>query len=227
MADHGGLSVLMWRIGFDVLREPWNPDVALVSLLATGLLAAVVIAGRPWWLPATVVAGGPAVQTHLAALPPTGLLLVTASGFEDFHQYRRHIRVLPVRRSLRRSSEPCAGRCRSDEQATPHGGNLPRVTRFVAHDGTSLRGFDEVTRVTTLLLPLTLPDIGRQLSPEVALPPRPSSWFDDVAIVALLTLVGAAVVRGARRGRPLLLGLGAASTTLAVAAVAVSRPSGV
>lgn len=215
----GVLSVLMWRIGLDVLREPWNPDVAMVSLLATGVLAAVVIAGRPWWLPATVVAGSLAVQTHLAALPATGLLLVTASGFAA-HQYRRHIRALMGPAIVATVVGALCWALPAYEQATPHGGNLSRVTRFVAHDGTSLRGLDEVTRVTRLLLPLTLSDIGRQLSPEVALPPRGPSWFDDVAIVALLTIVGAAVVRGARRGRPLLLGLGAASATLVVAAVA-------
>ena len=212
------LPLLVWRIGLDLFREPWNPDVALLALVTTGVFGAAVIAGRRWWLPAMALAASLAVQTHLGGLVAAAGMVLAATALAA-HQCRHDRRAL-----LGPAVAAIAVGCLcwavpAYEQASAHGGNLSRIARFVIHDGAPLHGFREVRRTTALMLPLTTSGIGRQLSPEVAIPPHAPRWSNDLIVLALVAVAGCAIGRGIRRSRPLLVGLGSMSAALIVAAV--------
>jgi hypothetical protein len=69
------VALLLHLLGPEVLRDPWNPHLAIVPLALLVFLAWSVACGSVWLLPVAVGVGSAIVQTHLGFGPVVGLLL--------------------------------------------------------------------------------------------------------------------------------------------------------
>ena len=82
----GGAPLLAWALvlvallvrllGPEVIRDPWNPHLAILPLALLVLLAWSVACGSRWSLPVAVGVGSAVVQTHLGFGPVVGVLLL-------------------------------------------------------------------------------------------------------------------------------------------------------
>jgi hypothetical protein len=70
------VALLLHLLGPEVLRDPWNPHLAIVPLALLVFLAWSVACGSAWSLPVAVGVGSAIVQTHLGFGPVVGALLL-------------------------------------------------------------------------------------------------------------------------------------------------------
>ena len=70
------VALLLRLLGPELLRDPWNPHLAILPLALLVLLAWSVACGSRWSLPVAVAVGSAVVQTHLGFGPVVGVLLV-------------------------------------------------------------------------------------------------------------------------------------------------------
>ncbi len=69
------VALLLRLLGPEVLRDPWNPHLAILPLALLVLLTWSVACGSRWLLPVAVGVGSAIVQTHLGFGPVVGALL--------------------------------------------------------------------------------------------------------------------------------------------------------
>ena len=75
------LSVSVRMLGAEFLRDPWNPFLPVLPLLAGVFLCWTAIRGDAWALPVAVLPMSLAVQSHVGFLPPVAAVgAVTAGG---------------------------------------------------------------------------------------------------------------------------------------------------
>lgn len=73
------MATLMWSLGSELLYDPWQPNLLVLTFYALLIMVWAVLAGRPGFLiPATLLASF-AIQTHLSYVYLAALLLVIGS----------------------------------------------------------------------------------------------------------------------------------------------------
>ena len=204
------------------LFSPWNPDMAILPLALALLAFAAAAAGRRPYLPVAVLAASFAVQSHLSCAGPVACAVVlnvvagiarrrkrgetAASGAQPARPYVAIAATLAVFVWIPPFLEQVRG--------TP--GNMTLIWRFLAerHERQPL--------VSALLA------VGTQLSSFLGAPfglgsqHEPSPAFTPVLCVlagVLLALLGAASLRGRRRGDGFVLALGVGCVVLLAVAL--------
>jgi hypothetical protein len=75
------VATLLWSLGSELLYDPWQPNLLVLTFFALLIMTWAVLAGRSMFLvPATLLASF-AIQTHLSYVYLAGLLVVTSAGW--------------------------------------------------------------------------------------------------------------------------------------------------
>jgi hypothetical protein len=214
----GALAVALLEssMGGQLLRDPFNPSVAVLPLLATFVATWSVLAGHPRSMVVLAVFGSIAAQAHVINLPAFGMLVLVAGG---------HLLVVGWRsrgtdggRARLRWAAISAGvllLCWSGplvDQVAGDGNLWGLLTDGSAADGAGLRfGFERLVETMTVR-PGTPFDQGREYPP----PEVPTA----VVLAAAAIAAGMAVlaVRAWRSGRRELAAIQVAALLAAAAA---------
>jgi hypothetical protein len=208
-----------WR-GPGWLFSAWNPNVAVLPFGLALVSFAAVAAGEPRALPAAVLAGSFAAQTHLGCLPATAALAL-ATALLRVPRIRSLAGLAPTtswpRRSLLLAAAIGAGLWALPvfEQLRPGGGNLGHIVGFssqssgdhapaeaLAATGTAVVGWLFGVRDAASIALLALVVLGLAVAYAVARRARQ----DFAGALSLVTLAGvaAAILSSARVAGPLL-----------------------
>jgi len=90
------VALLLHLLGPEVLRDPWNPHLAIVPLALLVFLGWSVACGSAWLLPVAVGVGSAIVQTHLGFGPVVGVLLLGSVALLLTHRRSGLLRPLAV-----------------------------------------------------------------------------------------------------------------------------------
>jgi hypothetical protein len=165
---------IAWSMGSELLYDPWQPNVLVLSFWLVLCTTWVIAAGHTAWLPLAVGFGSFAMQTHLSYLLLIPILLVFAVG-----SAARHNGWGALRRPLLRSGLVIAVLWAQPfvEQLFGTGqGNISRVVIAGVGGGGERTGGGPAVESTTTGLSLGL----RLLGSVVALPPWwTRSGYDD------------------------------------------------
>jgi hypothetical protein len=190
-------------LGPQVLREPWNPYVALPAFAAVVLAAWGVAVGDRWQLPVAVVVGTFLVQVHIGYAILVGALLVAAGAMAFPWRRARGAAVRAWTRPAIAAGLAAVALWAAPlvEQTRDTPGNLRAIAAYVIHGrGTSV-GFGHALGLLATEYRIPPPWLGAT-SP-IALDRGATASANLWLLVPLALLVTAAVVarrRGDRSG---------------------------
>ena len=189
--------VLVW--GFPWIDHIWNPFIVLSVIVASGFLAAAVLAGHRWMLAPFVLATTFVVQTHVGSLPLVALLavaVVLGAGWSLGRDWRRW--WVPTLTGVATAATGWA--LPVWEQVTGRPGNLTEIARFFEDRSSGGHGFGDV--LDKVAVQLTLTKVGLISSVVSVRRPPPSATGARVGLlVAMLVFVAVGIVVNRRRGR--------------------------
>lgn len=83
------VGMLIWAVGPDVVRAPWNPWITILPLLAVICLAWNATSGEPWTYPMAAAGGTFLVQSHVGYGGVTAAVLAVAGIIVVAQRLRR------------------------------------------------------------------------------------------------------------------------------------------
>lgn len=216
-------GLLIWAVGPDVVRSPWNPWITVLPLLAVVALAWNATAGDLWSYPVAVAGGSFVVQSHvgyaavtLAVLGGAGVIvLVTALRKRVAWRRVLVVGIVSLGALLVLWAPPLYQQARDDP------GNLSELRQFFS-DAKADHTLDDGVRVTVEELGV-VPAQVVGLDTAASQNDRPSSW---AGLATLVALAAAVAVAAWRRCTSALLLAGLASLSVLAAIWSVSRVIG-
>lgn len=210
-----------WRFGFAWFQNPWNPLLVVLPVAAAGLLAAAVVAGVRWALPALAVAVSFAAQNHVGTAPVLLAILVVAlpgAAWQHRQQLRSWLKTIAL----------TAGVCvilwlpTIGEELAHSPGNLSQLIEFFQDHPSPGHPLAEVMRLVGPQLAFTGSSLGARITGPTNLL-APMSIGGALLVVALGVTMLIGCVAGLRAKRPFLWSINAIAMASAVAAVAGTR----
>jgi hypothetical protein len=191
-------GLLIWAVGPDVVRSPWNPWITVLPLLAVIALAWNATAGDLWSYPLAVAGGSFVVQSHvgysavaLAILGGAGVIvLVTAIRKQVPWKPVIVAGLVSVGVLLVLWAPPVYQQVRDEP------GNLSELRQFFS-DAKADHDLDDGVRVTVEELGVVPAQIVG-LDTAASQTDRPSSMAGVITLVALAAAVGVAAWRRCR-----------------------------
>ncbi len=232
------LSVSVRMLGAEFLRDPWNPYLPVLPLLAGVVLCWTAIRGDAWALPVAVLPMSLAVQSHVGFLPPVAAVgAVTAGGLLVRALLRRRGAPEAAGQPARRPSRWLVASLTSvvvagvvwlppvAQQLTGTPGNAGALLDYLRDgpDNPSVGTSDAVRAIADEFGKLPAYAVGSGSSGWPLIPALWPTW----AIAVGLALFVAALAGGVLRRRGDVLWLGALTSAVAAAGfAAVSRIDG-
>jgi hypothetical protein len=216
------LLLVIASLGPQVLREPWNPYVALPVFALLVFSTWGVAVGDRWQLPVAVVAGAALVQIHISY----ALLVVALLGYAFVATFPRsrprrdvlHTWVWPLLVSAFAAGllwlPPVV------EQLTDTPGNLRSIVAYVRDNGAATVGLGDALGLLAAQYRVPMPWLGgtRETGIGMGAVPAGAIWL----LIPIGLLVSSALVARRRGDRPggTLVGLLALANVVGVATIA-------
>ncbi len=216
-------GLLIWAVGPDVVRSPWNPWITVLPLLAVIALAWNATAGGLWSYPLAVAGGSFVVQSHVGYAAVTLAVLGGAAVI---------VLVIALRKQIAWKSVLVAGLVSVGvllvlwappvyQQIRDEPGNLSELRQFFS-DAKADHTLDDGFRVTVEELGV-VPAQVVGLDTGASQNDRPSSW---AGVATVLALAAAVAVAAWRRSRTALLLAALVALSILAAIWSVSRVIG-
>lgn len=209
--------LLVWVLVYDLerLREPWNPLLMVLPVVAAAVCGAAVASGVRWAAPVAVVAVSFALQTHLGAFPL--LAAIVAASLAGWWVFQR--RSWPRWRwavAVTAGAGVVLWFAPVWQQATHDPGNLGEIVQFFRTPGEQAPLSDVVALAVRQLAGLEW-RLGHAIGPDAGL--RDPTLVSVLGLGAMLIATGVVTRRAHAARDAFWCTLGAATLLGAVAAV--------